>query len=637
MSDFHNPEGDVERFRFRLGIAVVIVLLAFGLLLARFVWLQVIQHDFYQTRAEDNRIALIPIVPNRGVITDRNGIVLAHNYSAFTLEITPSQVGNLEATIDALAEFIEIQPKDRKRFKRLLDEAKNFESIPIRTRLSDAEVAIFAGQRYRFPGVEIKARLFRHYPMGTVASHALGYIGRITERDQKWIEEAERQPNYKGTDHIGKNGLEQRYEFELHGETGYEQVEIDAGGRAVRSLKRIPPVSGNNLQLTLDIKLQEITEKAFGDRKGSLVAIDPATGGVLALVSNPTYDPNLFVDGISPENWKELNDHPDKPMINRAINGAYPPGSTFKPFMALGALEMGKRTAQQAISDPGFFTFGNHTFRDDKKGGHGMVDMYKSIVHSCDTYYYMLANDMGIDNIARFMGQLGFGQRTGIDLGKDELAESKGVLPSQEWKKQRFKRPDQQKWYAGETISIGIGQGYNSYTPMQLAHATATLANNGKMFRPHLVRYIVDTRTAERRPVEPKPIRDLQWKEKNLEVIHRSMLGVIKEGTGNRAFAGAPYLAGGKTGTAQVYSLKGSDYKASAVKQHLRDHALFIAYAPIDKPTIALAVLVENGGFGAQSAAPIARMVMDYYLLGKLPAGAATEDAEAIEEDPEEP
>lgn len=636
MGDFHNPEGDVERFRFRLGIAAALVLVCFGLLLGRFVWLQVIQHDFYQTRAEDNRIALIPIVPNRGVITDRNGTVLAHNYSAFTLEITPSQTLSLEETIDGLAELIDIQPKDRKRFKRLLDEAKNFESIPIRTRLTDSEVAKFAAQRYRFPGVEVKARLFRQYPLGKVASHALGYIGRITERDLKWIEEAERQANYKGTDHIGKTGLEQHYEFELHGETGYEQVEIDAGGRALRSLKRIPPVSGNNLQLTLDIKLQEITEKAFGDRKGALVAIEPSTGGILALVSTPTYDPNQFVDGISPENWKELNEHPDKPMINRAINGAYPPGSTFKPFMALAALEMGKRTPGQAISDPGFFNFGNHTFRDDKKGGHGSVDMYKSIVHSCDTYYYMLANDMGIDNIAKFMGALGLGQRTGIDLGKDDLGESKGVLPSQEWKKQRFKKPEQQKWYAGETISIGIGQGYNAYTPVQLAQATATLANNGVMFRPHLVRYIVDTKTEEKRQVEPKPIRDLQWKEKNLEVIHRSMLGVIKEGTGARAFAGAPYLAGGKTGTAQVFSLKGSDYKASAIKQHLRDHALFIAYAPIDKPKIALAVLVENGGFGAQSAAPIARMVLDYYLLGKLPAGAAVEDNEAIEEERDE-
>lgn len=636
MGDFHNPDSDLDRFRFRLGFAAAIVLLAFMLLFGRFFWLQVIQHEFFQTRAEDNRITLIPIVPNRGVISDRNGTVLASNYSAFTLEITPSRVGNMEAAIDSLATIIDIQPKDRKRFKRLMDEAKNFESIPIRTRLSDAEVAQFAAQRYRFPGVEVKARLFRQYPLGSIASHALGYIGRITERDLKWIEEVEQLTAYKGTEHIGKNGLEQYYEFELHGETGYEEVEIDAAGRAVRSLKRIPPVSGNNLSLTLDAKLQEITELAFGDRKGALVAIEPSTGGILALVSNPTYDPNLFVDGITPDNWKELNEHPSKPMVNRAINGAYPPGSTFKPFMALAALEMGKRTAAQTISDPGYFNFGNHHFRDDKKGGHGTVDMYKSIVQSCDTYYYILANDMGIDNISRFMGQLGLGQRTGIDLGRDGASESKGILPSQEWKKQRFKKPEQQKWYAGETISIGIGQGYNAYTPIQLAQATAVIANKGVMFRPHLVRHITDTKTGERRLVEPQPIRDLHLKPQNIETIRRAMVGVNKEGTGARAFAGAPYESAGKTGTAQVYSLKGAEYKSHSIRHELRDHALFIAYAPADKPTIALAVLVENGGFGAQSAAPIARMVIDYYLLGKLPGGAAPEDRDAVEEEKEE-
>ena len=636
MSEFHNPDGDLPRFRFRLGFTAVSVLIAFAILFGRFFWLQVLQHDFYRTRAEDNRIALIPIVPNRGVITDRNGVVLARNYSAFTLEITPSQTVDLETTIDSLAEVIDVQPKDRKRFKRLLDEAKNFESIPIRTRLTDAEVAKFAAQRYRFPGVEVKARLFRQYPLSHIASHAIGYIGRITDRDLKWIEESERQANYKGTDHVGKTGLEQHYEFELHGETGYEEVEIDAGGRAIRSLKRIPPVSGNNLQLTLDAKLQEITEKAFGDRKGALVAIEPSTGGILALVSNPTFDPNMFVDGITPENWRELNEHPSKPMINRAINGAYPPGSTFKPFMALAALEMGKRTPNQSISDPGYFNFGNHQFRDDKKGGHGSVDMYKSIVHSCDTYYYILANDMGIDNISKFMGSLGFGQRSGIDLGKDDSGESKGVLPSQEWKKQRFKKPEQQKWYAGETISIGIGQGYNAYTPIQLAQATAVVANNGVMFRPHLVRNIVDAKTGEKRLVEPEPIRDLHLKQQNVDVIRRAMVGVNKEGTGARAFAGAGYEAAGKTCTAQVFSLKGAEYKANSTKKELRDHALFIAYAPADNPKIALAVLVENGGFGAQSAAPIARMVLDYYLLGKLPAGAAVEDSSAIEADVEE-
>ena len=376
------------------------------------------------------------------------------------------------------------------------------------------------------------------------------------------------------------------------------------------------------------MRLQEIAEKAFGERRGALVAIEPSTGGILALVSTPTFDPNLFVDGIRSEDWDLLNNSSDRPMVNRALNGAYPPGSTFKPFMALAALEIGKRTPGQTIFDPGFFNFGGHHFRDDKKGGHGTVDMYKSIVASCDTYYYMLANDMGIDNIARFMGSLGLGSRTGIDIE----GESEGVLPSQEWKKRRFKRPEQQKWFAGETISVGIGQGYNAYTPMQLAQAVAALANNGVIYRPHLVKYITDTRTGEKTLIEPEPLRTLPWKPQNVETIKRAMVGVNKEGTGARAFAGAAYESGGKTGTAQVFSLKGADYRAGKLKEELRDHALFIAFAPADHPTIALAVLVENGGFGAQSAAPIARMVLDYYLLGKLPKGAAKEDETPQEE-----
>ena len=602
--------------------------MAFLTLIGRFFYLQVLQHDYYTTRAEDNRISLVPIVPNRGVIVDRSGTVMARNYSAFTLEITPSKVVDLDTTIDALGQLIEVLPKDRKRFRKLLEESKTFESLPIRTRLSDEEVAKFAANRFRFPGVEVRARLFRQYPLGEVASHALGYIGRINKRDLEIIESNEQQANYKGTDHIGKTGLEQKYEFQLHGEAGYEQVEIDAGGRAVRSMARTAPVPGNNLTLTLDAKLQKITEKAFGDRRGALVAIEPSTGGILALVSTPTYDPNLFVDGIRTDDWDLLNNSPDKPMVNRALNGAYPPGSTFKPFMALAALEIGKRTASQIISDPGFFNFGGHHFRDDKKGGHGSVDMYKSIVHSCDTYYYMLANDMGIDNIARFMGSIGLGQRTGIDIE----GESEGILPSQEWKKRRFKRPEQQKWYAGETISIGIGQGYNAYTPIQLAQAMATLANDGVMYRPHLVRYITDSKTGEKTYIEPQPLRVLPWKAQNIETIKKAMVGVNKEGTGARAFAGAEYASGGKTGTAQVFSLKGSDYKAGKLKKELHDHALFIAFAPADKPKIALVVLVENGGFGAQAAAPIARMVLDYYLLGKLPKGPAQDDEAAVEE-----
>ena len=629
--EFKNPQEELERFRSRLAVAGGFVLFCFTLLFVRFIWLQIVQHDYYQTRAEDNRISLVPIVPNRGLILDRNGVVLARNYSAYTLEITPSKSRDLERIIDGLAEIIDIQPKDRKRFRKLLEESRNFESLPIRTRLTDEEVAKFIAHRYRFPGVDIKARLFRQYPGGAFASHMLGYIGRVNDKDLEKIEERQQDANYRGTEHFGKTGLEQHYEFDLHGSTGFEQVEVDAGGRAVRTLARTAPVAGNNLTLTIDAELQRIAEQAFGDRKGALVAIEPSTGGILALVAVPNYDPNLFVDGIDTQNWKELNESPDKPMVNRALNGAYPPGSTFKPFMALGALTIGKRRPEQVISDPGFFNFGGHHFRDDKKGGHGLVDMYKSIVHSCDTYYYMLANDMGIDNISGFMARLGLGSRTGIDID----GESEGVLPSQEWKRKRFKKPEQQKWYAGETISIGIGQGYNAYTPIQLAHATAILANNGVVFRPHLVKFITDTRSGNRTLVEPKPTRSLDLKPEHVEVIKNAMVGVNKEGTGARAFAGAEYVSAGKTGTAQVYSLKGAEYKAGTVKKELRDHALFIAFAPADDPKIALAVLVENGGFGAQAAAPVARQVLDYYLLGKRPKAPAPIDEAAVEEDDE--
>jgi penicillin-binding protein 2 len=632
--EFKNPQEDLERFRNRLTIAGGVVLLCFVLLFARFFWLQVIQHNYYETRAEENRISLVPIVPNRGLILDRNGVILARNYSAYTLEITPSKInGDLETAIDELTTVIDVQAKDRKRFKKLLEESKNFESLPIRTRLSDEEVAKFTAHRYRFPGIDIKARLFRQYPFGAFAAHLLGYIGRVNDKDLERITRDEQDANYRGTDHFGKTGLEQRYEFELHGTTGFEQVEVDAGGHAVRILERTPPVAGNNLILTVDAKLQEIAEKAFGSRRGALVAIDPATGGILALVSVPNYDPNLFVDGIGNVDWDGLNNSPDKPMVNRALNGTYPPGSTFKPYMALAGLTYGKRRPEQAIADPGYFNFGNYTFRDDKKGGHGMVNMYASIVQSCDTYYYMLANDLGIDNIASFMRQFGFGQQTGVDVGLEGSAESEGVLPSQEWKRKRFKKPEQQKWYAGETISIGIGQGYNSYTPIQLAQAMAGLANDGVMYRPHLVESVVDARSgAKTTPTAPPP-RTIAIKQEHIDVVKRAMVGVNKEGTGARAFAGAGYESAGKTGTAQVYSLKGAEYKEHAVKEELRDHALFIAYAPAQQPKIALAVLVENGGFGAQAAAPIARQVLDYYLLGKVPNTPAPVDEAAQEEE----
>lgn len=615
-AELRDHQRDLHHYRTRLAIGAGFVLVLFLTLALRFLYVQVWKHSYYTTLAENNRISIVPIVPNRGVIYDRNGVVLAHNYSAYTLEITPGKIKDLEGTINELAKIVEIAPKDRRRFRKLLDESHNFESLPIRTRLNDLEVARFAVNRYRFPGVEIKARLFRHYPLGDLTSHVVGYIGRINDDDLDHLEESDEIANYHGTDHIGKTGVEQSYEKQLHGITGFEQVETDAGGRAVRTLSRTPPLSGNSLFLSLDAKLQEVAAKAFGDRRGALVAIDPANGEVLALLSRPGFDPNLFVDGIDPTNWDLLNNSPDKPLTNRAIRGVYPPGSTFKPYMALAALELGKRTPLQTIFDPGFFNFGGHRFRDDKPGGHGTVDMYKSIVVSCDTYYYMLANDLGIDNISNFMRLFGFGQPSGIDID----GESVGVLPSQEWKQKRFK----QKWYAGETISIGIGQGYNAYTPIQLANAVATLANDGIMHPPHVVRTIEDARTGARTAVPLKAAKLLGLKPEHIAVVKEAMAGVNKEGTGARAFAGTTYTSAGKTGTAQVVAIKQNEkYVESRVKEYHRDHGLFIAFAPVEKPRIAVAVIAENAGFGAQSAAPITRLVMDYYLLGKLPAQPA--------------
>lgn len=616
FAELRNTESELRAFQVRLGVAGLAVLIAFALLLARFVWLQVLQHDAYSAKAEENRIAVVPLPPNRGLILDRNGEILARNYLAYTLEIFPAQVRDLEATIAQLAEFVDIQPRDRARFRKLLQETKNAESLPIRTRLSDEEVARIAVNRWRFTGVDIRARLFRRYPYGELASHVLGYIGRITTSDLEQLQGMQVDANYRGTDYIGKAGIEASYEQELHGTAGFERVEIDAAGRGIRALSRTPAQPGNNVALTLDIRLQEVAERTFGERRGALVAIEPATGGVLAFVSSPGYDPNLFVDGIDPQSWEALMSSPDRPLNNRAIAGLYPPGSTFKPYMALAALELGKRTPRTTISDPGYFVFGDRRFRDSKPGGHGTVDMYKSIVVSSDVYYYMLANDMGIDAIAGFMKRFGFGARTGIDLE----GEAEGVLPSPEWKHARFSRPEQQRWYAGETISIGIGQGYNAYTPVQLAQALATLANNGAMYRPRLVSHIDNPRTGERQYLEPQLVRQVQLQPEHIAFIKEAMAGVNLEGTGRWAFAGAQYTSGGKTGTAQVVGMKaGEKYEEDKVAERLRDHSLYIAFAPLEGPKIALAVLVENGGFGARAAAPIARTVLDYYLLGKLP------------------
>ena len=620
MTELRNVEADLSVFRVRILVASIVVVVAFLLLASRLVYLQVVRHTDLQEQAESNRTAIVPIVPNRGLILDRNGIVLATNFSAYTLEITPARLlGNLDKTIDELARVIEIQPRDKRRFRKLLEESKNFESLPIRTKLTDEEVARFTAQRYRFPGVDIKARLFRSYPWGELASHVIGYIGRINQAEKKLIEDwpEDEQSNYRGTEYIGKLGVEQSYEKELHGITGVEQVETSAGGRAVRKLASSPATPGNTVMLALDIKLQKLVEDMYGDRRGALVALDPKTGEVLAFVSKPTFDPNLFVDGIDSESWQLLNESIEKPLLNRALRGTYPPGSTYKPFMAMAALQTGKRSATQVIHDGGSWSFGGHVFRSHGDHGLGAVDMHASIVKSSNVYYYSLANELGVDAIHDFMKPLGFGQYTGIDI----QGELRGVLPSQEWKRNYYKRPEQKKWFGGETISLGIGQGYNSFTMLQLAQATATLVNNGIKHKPRIVVATQDTITRAKVPMPVEPPQNLGFKPEHVAFVRKAMVAVTQDGTSARVFAGAGYLSGGKTGTAQAVTIGQKEkYNAGKLEEHQRDHALYIAFAPADDPKIAIAAVVENAGFGAASAAPITRRIFDYWLMGLYPS-----------------
>ena len=620
MTELRNLERELDRFNARLLAAALFVLLCFGLLGARLVWLQVVRHEDLAQQAEANRVAVVPVVPNRGLIVDRNGVVLATNYSAYTLEITPSKLkGELDAVIDQLAQVLEVQPRDRRRFKRLQDESKSFESLPIRTKLSDEEVARFMAQKYRFPGVDVRARLFRNYPAGEVGSHLIGYIGRINSAEKKamadWDDDV--LANYRGTDVIGKIGLEQHYEQQLHGTTGFEEMETSAGGRAVRRLKSHPAQPGNTLVLAIDIKLQALVEELFGERRGALVAIDPRSGEILAFVSKPSFDPNLFVDGIDVESWRGLNESPDKPLLNRALRGTYPPGSTYKPFMAMAALNTGKRAPGTLINDPGFFMFGGHRFGSPENERGGIMNMRRAIVESSNVYFYSLANELGVDLIHDQLEPFGIGRKTDIDLD----GEATGLLPSTAWKKRAYKKPEQQKWYAGETISLGIGQGYNNFTMLQLASATATLVSGGQRFAPRLVREVRDVVSQVATPMAGEAITALPLKPEHVALIANALHGVTQEGTSRAVFVGAPYKSGGKTGTAQAVGLRANEkYNAARIGEYQRDHSLYTAFAPLDAPTIALAVIVENAGFGSTAAAPIARRVFDYLLAGQWPS-----------------
>lgn len=602
-------------FHQRMRFAAACVVLAILLLVLRFAYLQIGKYDYYHTQAENNRVALVPIVPNRGNIYDRNGVLLAQNFFAYTLEIVPQQTQNLQDTLQRLGTLIAIRPKDIKNFNRLKAQTHSFDSIPIRTQLSEQEAAIFAANQYQFPGVRIHSRLFRHYPNGASASHLIGYVGRINQADKANLERLEVSSNYKGSDHIGKAGVEQFYETILHGQTGFQQVEINADGRSERVLSVSAPKAGNNLILSVDFKLQQIAEQAFAHHRGALVAIEPQSGEVLAYVSMPTYDPNLFIDGIDTDTWNELNQSLDKPLINRPIRGIYPPGSTFKPFVALAGLHQQKRAPPYAIADAGFFTLSgsHHHYRDWKPGGHGTVDIQKAITVSCDTFFYGLALELGIEKLTDYVRHFGFGHASGIDL----VGEMNGLLPTPAWKAKRYK----QKWYVSETIIAGIGQGYVLVTPMQLAQASAILANRGVAMKPHLLKTVELADHSKRYDLPNTQSDSVSIDEASIQLVRDGMIAVTQPGgTAASVGAGAPYPIAAKTGTAQVVGIKqGAKYNASAIDERHRDHALFVAYAPAHDPKIALAVIVENGGHGGSAAGPIARKVMDYYLLGISP------------------
>ena len=606
----------------RLLVAFILIIIFFSILLARFFYLQVTQHNEFSGQASNNRITLIPTPPVRGEIVDINGVPLAKNYPVFSLEVIPSRIeGKMEDVIEALKKYVDITPTDLKRFKKYRESYRKFENIPLKLRLTDEEAARLSVHLREFKGVEVNSRTFREYPYGKLTSHFLGYIGRISDKDKEMLEEEGLTALYRGSTHIGKSGLEKYYEHQLHGVPGYQEVEKDAYGNIVRVLKNVPSKMGQTLRLGMDIRMQQEADRILGDRRGALVAINPQDGTVLAFVSKPSFDPNLFIDGIDSDTWKMLNDDWKKPLINRVTQGLYPPGSTFKPFMGMALLESGKITQNTIVPAPGAWSIpgSRHIFRDSVRSGHGSANLSKAIQVSSDTFFYRLGYEMGIDKASPYLAQFGFGQKTGIDLP----SEYTGVLPSREWKAKRFAKssdPTAKEWRAGEMVSVSIGQGYNAYTPLQMAHATASLANNGVVHQPHLVKEILDFGARKITRINPNPERQIPFKADNFEYVKRAMEKVLKPGgTAHRIGGGLAYTMGGKTGTAQVVQIKqGGRYNAAALREQHRDHAWFISFAPLEKPEIAIAVILENGGWGAY-AAPLAREMTDFYMLHVKP------------------
>ena len=606
----------------RLLVAFILIITFFSILLVRFFYLQVTQHNEFSGQASSNRITLIPTPPVRGEIVDINGVPLAKNYPVFSLEVIPSRIeGKMEDVIEALKKYVDITPTDLKRFKKYRESYRKFENIPLKLRLTDEETARLSVHLREFKGVEVNSRTFREYPYGKLTSHFLGYIGRISDKDKEMLEEEGLTALYRGSTHIGKSGLEKYYEHQLHGIPGYQEVEKDAYSNIVRVLKNVPSKMGQTLRLGMDIRMQQEADRILGDRRGALVAINPQDGTVLAFVSKPSFDPNLFIDGIDSDTWKMLNDDWKKPLINRVTQGLYPPGSTFKPFMGMALLESGKITQNTIIPAPGAWSIpgSRHIFRDSVRSGHGSANLSKAIQVSSDTFFYRLGYEMGIDKASPYLAQFGFGQKTGIDLPSEYV----GVLPSREWKAKRFAKssdPTAKEWRAGEMVSVSIGQGYNAYTPLQMAHATASLANNGVVYQPHLVKEVLDFGARKITRINPNPERQIPFKADNFEYVKRAMEKVLKPGgTAHRIGGGLAYTMGGKTGTAQVVQIKqGGRYNAAALREQHRDHAWFISFAPLEKPEIAIAVILENGGWGAY-AAPLAREMTDFYMLHVKP------------------
>ncbi|MDH4554005.1 penicillin-binding protein 2 [Pseudomonas sp. BN417] len=600
-------EKDARLVRRRVIVGAVAVLMLTCALIARLYYLQVIQYEYHSTRSESNRVHVQPIPPTRGLIFDRSGVIIADNRPSFSLSVTRERAGDWRQVLDVIVEVLELTPDDRTLFeKRMRQGRRPFEPVPILFELTEEQIARVAVNQFRLPGVEVVAQLVRHYPQGAHFAHSVGYVGRISEKELKQLDPT----NYAGTHHIGKTGIERFYEDQLHGEVGYEEVEVNARGRVLRVLKRTDPKPGKDLVLTLDVRLQEAAEQALAGRRGAIVAIEPSSGDVLAMVSQPSFDPNPFVTGISFKAYAELRDSIDRPLYNRVLRGLYPPGSTIKPMVAVSGLDAGVVTPASRVFDPGFYQLPNydHKYRNWNRSGDGWVNMETAIMRSNDTYFYDLAHKMGIDRMHDYMSRFGFGQRVALDM----FEESAGLMPSREWKRARYR----QAWYPGETLILGIGQGYMQATPLQLAQAVALMANRGKWIRPHLAKTIEGQPPEDPNPIPDIVLRDLSFWDAGRIGMEQVVHGA--RGTAHKVGANSVYRIAGKSGTAQVVAIKqGEKYDRNKLQERHRDHALFVAFAPADDPKIAVAVMVENGESGSGVAAPVVKQVMDAWLLGE--------------------